>query len=81
MSTNKTISQESGDFDNLFRIECAICGNSTPLLAWTETEISGPLPVGTYQCPYCCADFRRQWNPKHEPWKTGIECVPTEAML
>jgi hypothetical protein len=73
--------RESLAYDDTFRIECNICGNSNPLMDWTSTEIHGPLPLGVYQCPSCSAAFRREWNPKKKPWEAGVSCVPVEARL
>ena len=73
--------RESLAYDDTFRIECNICGNSNPLFDWTSTEIHGPLPLGVYQCPSCSAAFRREWNPKKKPWEAGVSCVPVDARL
>jgi hypothetical protein len=76
-----SLAQESKAFDALFKIECNICGDVTPLLDWTSTEIHGALPLGVYQCPSCSAAFRREWNPKKKPWEAGVSCVPVDSKL
>jgi hypothetical protein len=73
--------RESLAYDDLFTIECNLCGKINPLFDWTSTEIHGPLPHGVYQCPSCNAAFRRQWNPKKKPWEAGVSCVPVESRL
>lgn len=70
-----------GSLDDSFTISCAVCGNASPLLEWTSTEIHGPLPHGTYQCPVCSAAFRRQWNARKDYGRGGFECARVEAML
>jgi hypothetical protein len=73
--------RESRAYDDTFLLSCSICGKASPLMEWTETKIHGPLPLGTYQCPACSAAFRRQWNPKKDYGRGGVECAPVEARL
>ena len=75
------VQKSSSAFDDLFKIECNICGDSNPLLDWTSTEIHGALPLGVYQCPSCSAAFRREWNLEKKPWGAGVSCTFVPSYL
>lgn len=41
-------------------ISCPKCGQTNSLESWTERTITGPLPIGQYQCPNCQHAFQRR---------------------
>jgi transposase-like protein len=71
-------------------INCPRCGSESTLEAMTERPVSGPLPMGQFQCPICNYAFqRREVEPGsvyeingqrlYIPGKIGL--VPCEAVL
>ncbi len=46
--------------DDWFTIICGDCRGESPVSAWKETEIFGPLPDREFQCPKCGSAFRRE---------------------
>jgi len=66
--------------DDLFTIECGLCGHEAPVNDWCNT-VFGPLPRGDYQCPGCGYAFKRMRQPKAKPWEKLIKCIPIPSQL
>jgi DNA-directed RNA polymerase subunit M/transcription elongation factor TFIIS len=74
---------DTNGFEELFRINCGQCGQSSPLVDWQRT-LFGDLAPNQFQCPKCGYAFQRTYHaPKdRNPVTYGrgnhtFVCVPT----
>ena len=67
-------------------ITCGKCGHTADLDQWSQTVITGELPLNTYQCPACGYAFERRTQ-KEQVWASGwvepaqVKEVPIGALL
>jgi hypothetical protein len=76
---------------DMVAIRCGHCGRYGSLRAFTDRPVSGPLPIGQFQCPHCCYAFRRceagpiqTWvasNGDRLTFRERIELRPCAAVL